>query len=67
VARPASALVLRLLDPVAQLPPDPRFAVPWSSVGAVCAGVLLVTVGGAVLVGRASRRATGGQILREAT
>ena len=30
-------------------------------------GVVLVTVGGAVLVGRAARRATGGQVMRDAS
>jgi putative ABC transport system permease protein len=67
VALPSSALILRLLDPVPQLRPDPLFAVPWGSLGAVAAGVLVVTLGGAALVGRASRRATGGQVMRDAT
>ena len=67
VALPASALVLRLLDPVPTLPPDPIFAMPWSSIAAVVAGVLVVTVVGAALVGRAARRATGGQVMRDAT
>lgn len=67
VALPASALVLRLLDPVPTLRPEPLFAVPWTSIGAVAAGVLLVTAGGAFLVGRSARRATGGQVMRDAT
>ena len=66
VALPASALVLRLLDPVPTLPPDPLFSIPWSSLAVVAAGIVLVTVGGAVLVGRAARRATGGQVMRDA-
>ena len=67
VALPASLLVLNLLDPVPDLPPDPLFAVPWTSLAAVLTGVVLVTVLGAVLVGRAARRATGGQVMRDAT
>jgi hypothetical protein len=67
VALPASTWVLRLLDPVPSLQPDALFAVPWSSIGAVVLGVVLVTVGGAVLVGRAARRATGGQVMRDAS
>jgi predicted lysophospholipase L1 biosynthesis ABC-type transport system permease subunit len=67
VALPASALVLRLLDPVPTLPPDPSFAVPWTSIGAVALGVVLVTAGGAFLVGRSARRATGGQVMRDAS
>jgi putative ABC transport system permease protein len=67
VALPASALVLRLLDPVPTLQPDALFAVPWASIGAVAAGVALVTAGGAFLVGRAARRATGGQVMRDAS
>jgi hypothetical protein len=62
-----SALVLRLLDPVPTLQPDALFAVPWASIGAVAAGVALVTAGGALLVGRAARRATGGQVMRDAS
>jgi putative ABC transport system permease protein len=67
VALPASAVVLRLLDPVPALQPDPLFAVPWGSIALVAAGVVLVTVGSAVLVGRSARRATGGQVMRDAT
>lgn len=66
VALPSSALVLRLLDPVPSLQPAPLFAVPWGSIAAVVAGVVLVTVGGAALVGRTARRATGGQVMRDA-
>ena len=66
VALPSSALVLRLLDPVPSLQPEPLFAVPWGSIAAVVAGVLLVTIGGAALVGRTARRATGGQVMRDA-
>jgi putative ABC transport system permease protein len=65
VALPASAFVLRALDPVPQLRPDPLFAAPWPDLAAVVAGLVLVTVGGAALVGRAARRETGGQVLRE--
>ena len=67
VALPASALVLHLLDPVPTLPPDPLFEIPWTSIAAVVAGVVLVTVVGAALVGRSARRATGGQVMRDAT
>jgi putative ABC transport system permease protein len=66
VALPASALVLRLLDPVPDLQPDPLFAVPWTGIAVALGGVVLVTVGGAVLVGRAARRTTGGQVMRDA-
>jgi putative ABC transport system permease protein len=66
VALPSSALVLRALDPVPDLRPDPLFAVPWGDLGAVVAGIVLVTLGGAALVGRSARRDSGGQVLREA-
>jgi putative ABC transport system permease protein len=66
VALPASALVLRLLDPVPTLQPAAVFDVPWTSIAAVVAGVVLVTIGGAALVGRTARRATGGQVMRDA-
>jgi hypothetical protein len=67
VALPSSALLLRLLDPVPRLQPGPLFEVPWGSVAAVVGGVALVTVLGALLVGRTARRATGGQVMRDAT
>ena len=67
MALPSSALVLRLLDPVPTLQPDPLFTVPWSSIAVVVAGVVVVTVVGATLVGRSARRATGGQVMRDAT
>jgi putative ABC transport system permease protein len=67
VALPASALVLGLLDPVPRLPPDPFFTIPWSSIAAVVGGVVVVTLAGAALVGRAARRATGGQVMRDAS
>ncbi|RZU33924.1 ABC transporter permease [Blastococcus saxobsidens] len=67
VALPASALVLRVLDPVPSLEPEAVFAVPWGSIAAVGAGVVLVTVIGSWLVGRTARRATGGQVMRDAT
>ncbi|TFV62549.1 UNVERIFIED_ORG: hypothetical protein E4P37_16715 [Bacillus sp. AZ43] len=66
VALPVSVLVLRLLDPVPTLRPDTLFAVPWGSIATVLGGVVLVTVGSALLVGRAARRATGGQVMRDA-
>jgi putative ABC transport system permease protein len=66
VALPSSAFVLRALDPVPQLRPDPVFAVPWADLAAVVAGLVLVPVGAAALVGRAARRESGGQVLREA-
>ena len=66
VALPASALVLELLDPVPTVLPDPLFAVPWGSLAVVAAGVVAVTVGGALLVGRAARRTVAGEVLREA-
>ncbi|NEK84791.1 hypothetical protein GCU60_03290 [Blastococcus saxobsidens] len=67
VALPASALVLRVLDPVPALEPEAVFAVPWGSIAAVGGGVVLVTVVGSWLVGRTARRATGGQVMRDAT
>lgn len=67
VALPASALVLRVLDPVPTLRPDALFQVPWGSIAIVLAGVVLVTAGSAVLVGRTARRATGGQVMRDAS
>ncbi|RBY92356.1 hypothetical protein DQ244_08830 [Blastococcus sp. TBT05-19] len=67
VALPASALVLRVMDPVPSLEPEAVFAVPWGSIAAVGAGVVLVTAAGSWLVGRTARRATGGQVMRDAT
>jgi hypothetical protein len=67
VALPSSVLVLRLLDPVPALRPDALFEVPWGSIATVLGGVVAVTVGSALLVGRAARRATGGQVMRDAT
>ncbi|SOE03820.1 hypothetical protein [Blastococcus haudaquaticus] len=67
VALPTSALLLGLLDPVPDLRPDPLFALPWGSVAAVVVGVALVTAASALLVGRSARRATGGQVMRDAT
>jgi hypothetical protein len=66
VALPVSALVLGVLDPVPTLQPAALFAVPWSSIAVVAAGVVVVTLAAAVLVGRSARRATGGQVMRDA-
>jgi putative ABC transport system permease protein len=66
VAVPASALLLPLLDPVPALSPAPVFTVPWSSVAAVLAGVLLVTAATALLVGRAARADDPGTVMRAA-
>jgi putative ABC transport system permease protein len=66
VALPTSVLVLGLLDPMPSLPPAAVFAVPWGSLAAVVGGVVLVTLGGSLLVGRAARQATGGQVMRDA-
>jgi putative ABC transport system permease protein len=66
VALPTSALVLGKLDPVPSLLPGPLFTVPWGSLAVVLAGVVVVTVGGALLVGRAARRTVAGEVLREA-
>ena len=66
VALPASALVLDLLDPVPTLLPEPLFTVPWGSLAVVLTGVVGVTAGGALLVGRAARRTVPGEVLREA-
>jgi putative ABC transport system permease protein len=65
-ALPASALVVRLLDPDPAVLPAPLFAVPWSSIAAVLAGALLVTVAGGLLVARTARRAPAGEVLRDA-
>jgi putative ABC transport system permease protein len=65
VALPASALVLQLLDPIPTGLPQPIFAVPWGSLAAVLGGVVLVTAGSALLVGRAARRAIAGEVMRE--
>jgi hypothetical protein len=66
VALPTSAIVLRLLDPVPSLRPAAVFALPWASLAAVAGGVVLVTLGGSLLVGRTARQATGGQVMRDA-
>ena len=67
VALPVSALVMRLLDPVPTLQPAALFAIPWASIVVVAAGVAVVTLAAAVIVGRSARRATGGQVMRDAT
>lgn len=67
VALPVSALVMRLLDPVPTLQPAALFAIPWASIAVVAAGVVVVTAAAAVIVGRSARRATGGQVMRDAT
>jgi putative ABC transport system permease protein len=67
VALPASALVLRLLDPAPGLRPDVLFRVPWSSIAFVLAGVVLAAIGSALLVGRSARRTDGAQVMRDAT
>lgn len=66
VALPTSTLVVRLLDPVPALLPEPLFTVPWGALVVVLAGVLLVTAGSALLVGRAARRAVAGEVIRGA-
>jgi putative ABC transport system permease protein len=65
VALPSSALLLGGLDTVPDRPPAPLFTVPWGPLAAVLAGVLLVAVGGALLAGRAARRAVPGEVLRD--
>ncbi|MCF6744197.1 hypothetical protein E9529_07895 [Blastococcus sp. KM273128] len=67
VALPASALVLRVLDPLPALQPGAVFAVPRAALAVVAGGVVLVTAVGSWLVGRTARRATGGQVMRDAT
>ena len=66
VALPASALVTALLDPAPTLLPAPLFAAPWGSIAAVIAGVALATAGTGLLVARAARRASAGEVLRDA-
>lgn len=66
VALPAAALVLRLLDPVPGLPPDPVVAVPWPTIGLVAVGVVLVAVVAGALAFRAVRAANPGQVMRDA-
>ncbi len=67
VALPASAVSLRLLDPAPALLPDVLFRVPWGSIAAVLAGVVLAVAASVVLTGRSARRANGGQVLRDAS
>ena len=67
VALPVSALVMRLMDPVPTLQPAALFAIPWASIAVVAAGVVVVTAAAALIVGRSARRATGGQVMRDAT
>ena len=66
VAIPASAVILRLLDPLPDLLPAPLFAVPWSSAAAVFLGVLLLTATTVLLVGRSARADDAGQVMRSA-
>jgi putative ABC transport system permease protein len=66
VALPASALLVRLLDPVPAVLPGPVFAVPWGTLLAVGAGTALATAAGALLAGRAARQVEGGRVMRDA-
>jgi hypothetical protein len=66
VALPASAVITPVLDPAPGLLPGPLFAVPVGSLAAVLGGVVGVTLGAAVLVGRSSRSAPAGEVLRDA-
>jgi hypothetical protein len=66
VGLPSSAAILPLLDPAPALLPDPLFTVPWGPLAAVLAGVVAATAAGALLVGRAARRAVPGEVLRDA-
>ncbi len=66
VALPASALLVRLLDPVPDVLPGPVFTVPWGTLAAVAGGTVLATVAAALLVGRAARQADGGRVMRDA-
>ncbi len=67
VALPTSAVAMQRLDPAPALHPDVLFRVPWGSIATVLAGVVLVTVGSAVLAGRSARRTDGGQVMRDAS
>jgi len=64
-ALPASRLVLRRLDPVPALPPDPLFAAPVPTILGLLAAVVVTTVVGSVLVDRLTRRSPGGEVLRD--
>jgi putative ABC transport system permease protein len=66
VGVPASALVLRLVDPLPTLPPDPVLAVPWSTVAAVLVGAAVVAGVAAALAARTVRTAALGQVMRDA-
>ncbi|ROP27244.1 FtsX-like permease family protein [Pseudokineococcus lusitanus] len=66
VGLPASALVLRLVDPVPTLPPDPVLAVPWTTVAAVVVGAVVVAGAAGALAARTVRTAALGQVMRDA-
>jgi putative ABC transport system permease protein len=66
VALPTSALVVRLLDPAPALLPGPIFTVPRGSILGVLAGAAVVTVVVGLLVARAARRSSAGEVLRDA-
>ncbi len=66
VTLPAAALVLGLLDPVPDLPPDPLVALPWGTVAGVAAGVLAVAATAGVLAARTAATAHPGQVMRDA-
>lgn len=66
VALPTSALVVRLLDPAPALLPGVLFTVPRNAIAAVLAGAAVVTVVVGLLVARAARRSSAGEVLRDA-
>ena len=66
VALPTSAFVVRLLDPAPNLLPGPIFTVPSSSIVGVLAGAAVVTLVVGLLVARAARRSSPGEVLRDA-
>ncbi|SHH11734.1 hypothetical protein [Geodermatophilus nigrescens] len=66
VALPASALVVRLLDPDPGVLPGPVLAVPAGTLAVVAAGVAAVAGVSAVLAARARRTADAGLVVRGA-
>ena len=62
----ASAVVLRSMDPLSLIPPQPFFAAPW--IGVIAVGVLLViaAVAGSWIVDRATRHADLAEVMRVA-
>jgi putative ABC transport system permease protein len=60
----AARIVLGDVDPLADIPPDPLFAIPVTLLGATAAGLALVSLAGGVLASRAAERTNVSEVMR---